>query len=270
MISSHQMSTKSFKQFFTERRYGEGGLEYEDEVRKAIAQASPELSNFDVLPDMAGGFASNVVDLYAVIDGKQYGFEIKQNANAQMGGSSIQFSKGKFSFAAAGAKAIDPDTQLLIQAELKGIKKPIGELFRFLRSQDPKDFHKKIETIPFTATKEAFIAAKEEGLLIPLNVKVSRDATFIHDHYNKKGCHYMQIGGAGLFYLKKNPLNLPIPQLKGSIDIEIRLGRAGSRMIKSIGMEAAGCGLRAQARFKGESVSPYSLDNYEHVLELFD
>ena len=82
------MSTKSFKQFFTERRYGEGGLEYEDEVRKAIAQASPELSNFDVLPDMAGGFASNVVDLYAVIDGKQYGFEIKQNANAQMGGSS--------------------------------------------------------------------------------------------------------------------------------------------------------------------------------------
>lgn len=256
-------------QTYLEEGVGDGGLVYERKVRDSIAAASPKIDRFKMMPDLAGGYASNVVDLYLQIKGKQYGIEIKQNKNAQMGGSSIKYKNGKFDFAEKGKASIELDTQQMIIDALSEKKNDIEKLFSAVKQIEPKDYHKNTDTIPFKATKSAFEELTRRGFLKPLNVVMKKDAKFIADHYAKKDCYYIQIGGAGLFYLKKNPLNLPIPQLQGDINIEIRLGRSGSSMVKSIGEKAASSSLRVQARFKGKGKSPYSLDNPEHVILLF-
>ena len=168
-----------------------------------------------------------------------------------------------------GKKSIDPDTQQLIIDALKDKESDIQKLLKQVRSMDPKEYHKDAKQIPFKATKSSFEELTRRGFLKPLNAVVKKDATFIADHYAKKNCFYIQVGGAGLFYLKKNPLKLPVPKLTGEINIEIRLGRSGSTMVKSIGEKSASAGLRVQARFKGKGKSPYSLDNSDDVLTLF-
>jgi hypothetical protein len=65
--------------------------------------------------------------------------------------------------------------------------------------------------------------------------------------------------------LKKNPLNLPIPQLSGEIEIYMRLVRGGASMLKTgefKGENVSTVNLRAQGNLKLKAVkSPYSLDN---------
>ncbi len=61
--------------------------------------------------------------------------------------------------------------------------------------------HVGAEKFPLTILKDRWVDAKQHGLLRPLNVKVKRDTSFIVQHYKKKNVDYMQIGGAGLFYL---------------------------------------------------------------------
>jgi hypothetical protein len=109
--------------------------------------------------------------------------------------------------------------------------------------------------------------AKVAGLLKPINAKIRKDTEFIANHYKKKGIHYIQIGGAGLFYLSENPANLPIPKLEGSIDIELRAGRSGSK-VNADGVKVVGGGLRAQGRLKFNGVSPYTLDDPKSIESL--
>ena len=97
--------------------------------------------------------------------------------------------------------------------------------------------------------------------------KVKRNTQFIIDHYKDKGIHYMQIGGAGLFYLDRNPANLPVPKLQGEIDIELRAGRSGSK-VNSAGVPMVGGLLRAQGRLRFSGLSNFTLDNPESVRNL--
>lgn len=107
-------------------------------------------------------------------------------------------------------------------------------------------------------TKDAWELAARKNLLV--NVKIKNTVDFIAKHYAKKGIFYIQIGGAGLFYLAGNPANLPIPQLSGDINIEIRSARSGAKMLKS-GIEVVGGGIRVQARLKTKGKSPYTADD---------
>ena len=68
-----------------------------------------------------------------------------------------------------------------------------------------------------------------------------------------------------------NPLNLPIPQLKIAMAIELRLGRAGSKLDKTLGVDVASGNIRAQGRLdsKTKIQSPYSLDKPGDFLKLF-
>ena len=67
------------------------------------------------------------------------------------------------------------------------------------------------------------------------------------------------------------PLNLPIPQLKIPMAIELRLGRAGSKMDKTLGVDVASGNVRAQGRLdsKTKIQSSYSLDIPGDFLKLF-
>ncbi len=89
---------------------------------------------------------------------------------------------------------------------------------------------------------------------------VKKNTKFIIDHYKDKGIHYMQIGGAGLFYLDQNPANLPVPKLDGEIEIELRAGRSGSSLNADGTRRVSGL-LRAQARLKFKGWSPITLDS---------
>ena len=56
------------------------------------------------------------------------------------------------------------------------------------------------------------------------------DTSFILQHYKSKEVDYIQIGGKGLYYLSSNPANLPIPQLGDTgLVIEMRPGKSGSK-----------------------------------------
>lgn len=264
---------KSFKSFLEEGMV-DGGLAYEKKVRDAVTAAFRKFPNLTLKPDDSGGYNANVVDMYIkmpskYINGGELAIEIKQDANAQMGGSSIKYENGDFVFAEKGRSSIDSDTQQLIIDALSSKERDIEKLLKTVQKMEPVDYHKNIKSIPFTATKTAFEKLTQLGYLRPINTVVRKDTQFIMDHYAKKGCYYIQIGGIGLFYLKSNPLNLPVPQLSGEINIEIRFARSGSTMSKTVGEKTAGAGLRVQARFKGKGKSPYTLDKIEDVITLF-
>ena len=136
-----------------------------------------------------------------------------------------------------------------------------------IKTMAPVSYNSKNNGFPLATTKETWSKLQKEGYLIPLNTKIKRDASFIHEHYSKKNVNYIQIGGSGFFYLKDNPLNLPIPQLTGEIDIEFRPGRSGAKY-KEYRNETygfVGVGLRIQGRLKFKDKSPYTLDDPESI-----
>lgn len=264
---------KSFKTHVYEG-VGAGGLQYEAKVRRAVTSALrvPDFKNITLKPDLAGGFASNVVDMYMVFNGKEVAFEIKMDKNAQMGGPSVKINKNNqlYSFSAAGA-ALEDDVKDMILAAVKEKEKPIRNWIKEMKKLEPKELHDKTGDyeVPFQTTKEAWADLQGRGLLKPINTKVIYNTKYLQDWYAKKNCYYIQIGGMGLFYLKENPLDLPVPQLNAEIDVVIRLTRSGSGGTKQYPTQR-NSQIRAIANLKAKgSKSPYSLDNVEHCKKLF-
>ena len=82
--------------------------------------------------------------------------------------------------------------------------------------------------------------------------------------YQGKGVSYIQIGDMGFYYLIDNPLSLPVPQLTGTISLEVRLLAAGSNGKAHTNVDCA-------LKFKRLSCkkSPYNLNNLEDCKKLF-
>ncbi len=256
------------------------GLVYEQVVRKSISDAASNISTLKMRPDTGGAYDATVVDIYLdVIKDNRFqkvGVEVKLDKKAQLGGTSVNYdmAERKFFLSEKAVKEVDPDTAEMVLDAAKTTQRNLDKFLNFLREQEPVEYHNNITGLPVTAAKEAYEDARKKGLLVPLNKRIFHNISFVHDHYEHKKCYYIQIGGMGLFYLKKNPLKLPIPQLTGSIDIEMRFGRAGSRMNKEYGIPVAGGNYRIQGRLKiaGNFIggkSPYSLDKKEDVATLF-
>ena len=189
---------------------------------------------------------------YVVAESEQearetYLLEVKKDADAQMGGTSVRYNDGQFEIVSDN---VDEKTAALIVTALSS---KVTHIERLLAAIGGHKF-------PTTCDKHTWTVAKEKGLLKPINAKIKKNTQFIIDHYKDKGINYIQIGGAGLFYLDKNPANLPIPKLDGEIDIELRAGRSGSTL-NAAGQRRVSGLLRAQARLKFKGKSPVSLDN---------
>jgi len=231
------------------------GFDYEEEIISILNSVG-----------MAGniksgaGASAAAADADININGEIYKIEVKLNNKAQMGGTSIRYYpmaddvNQKFSIVST---AVDEDTVELIEQALGDKVDDLNNLLSFLGA---KHFPLKVEV-------DRWLEARQAGLLRPLNVKIKRTSKFIVDHYSKKGIDYIQIGGSGLFYLKNNPANLPIPQLEGEINVEIRPGRSGSKTRKD-GVKIAAAGIRVQARLQFDGKSPYSLDNPEQIRQM--
>ena len=225
------------------------GFEYETTVIAALKEAGC-CGN---ITEGAGASAA-AADADLRIGDDCYLVEVKKDAGAQMGGTSVRYIDGEFEVA---SDALEQDTVEMILEALKPKQESIDAFLHFVGATQ----------FPVSCTKEVWTTAKVAGLLKPINAKIRKDTEFIANHYKKKGIHYIQIGGAGLFYLSENPANLPIPKLEGSIDIELRAGRSGSKA-NADGVKVVGGGLRAQGRLKFNGVSPYTLDDPKSIESL--
>ena len=210
---------------------------------------------------------STSVDADININGALYNVEIKSSPRAQMGGGTFSYD-GKNTF--APTKENDGSTEEitdLIKQALLDNKADIDEMLFFLKNQKPQDVQNRIVGFPLVSTHTAWHLAQTKNKLV--NLKVSANINWIRNFYTKKGVDYIQIGGAGLFYLSDNPANLPIPQLDGEVDLEIRTAANGARPRKygknKLTYLVAGGFLRVQARLRTSSSSPYSLDNPQSI-----
>ena len=226
-----------------------GGFAYETTVIQAIKQAgiSGNITK--------GAGASRVgADANISINNKVYDIEVKLNRNAQMGGSSVRFGKKGIELVKPMAKT----TSDMIITAVSSKTKDLNQLIAYLTKQRPATINGRVDGLPLACTTEAWTKARTKGLLVNSIIKYTTD--FIAKHYAEKGIYYIQLGGAGLFYMSSNPANLPIPKLKGEIDIEIRSARSGSKMLTT-GHSVVGGGIRVQARLKTKGISPYSADD---------
>jgi hypothetical protein len=218
------------------------GFAYENEVIEALKIAGIAGN----ITEGAGASATGA-DADFVVGGKRYLLEVKKDADAQMGGTSVRYKDGEFEIVSDSVN--DSTSNLIVSA----LAPKISHIERLLAAIGGEKF-------PTTCEKYTWTQAKQKGLLKPINAKVKRNTQFIIDHYKDKGIHYMQIGGAGLFYLDQNPANLPVPKLEGEIEIELRAGRSGSSLNADGTRRVSGL-LRAQARLKFKGSSPISLDS---------
>jgi len=234
------------------------GHEYENKIISSLKEA--KISG-NIL-EGAGSKASSA-DADMNIFGKIFNVEVKLNSDAQMGGSSIRFDESKgFSL----ATTLDKNVEELLLTIIESKRSDIEKLITFIREQPnelsgPKKF-------PISCKKSTWEKAQKNNLLI--NARVPLNAEFISEHYSKKDINYIQIGGAGLFYMKSNPAKLPIPKLEGNIEIEIRTGRSGSKKLKNLEERVIAAGIRIQGRLKTKNKSPYTLDDPESIRQLLD
>lgn len=240
-----------------EEKMSAGGFEYENTVISALmaAKAAGNIKK-------GAGASAAAADADMNVFGKVFDVEIKLNRNAQMGGSSVRYNK------AGGINLVSPleeDTEALLVDAVKSKSKEINALLDYLAQQDPENVNARAVKFPMSCTKDAWNKAQQAKKLV--NTKIPLTADFIAKHYAKKGIFYIQIGGSGLFYLSKNPANLPVPKLEGNVMIEIRSARSGSRVLAS-GVRVVGAGIRVQGRLKAKNSSPFTLDDPNSIREM--
>lgn len=248
---------------------GSGGLDYENKVLAAI-KSKIGSTPYKIKPSTAG-FSAAEVDLILLYGSDQIPVEIKMDKKAQMGGGSYNFDIKTGKFSMSGKTVMDPGIASKIIEVLEDKKSDLIKLLDYAKKESPVSLSQNINGLPLKTTKAVWEAMTKNRLLVPLNAKIEVPTSFLYDHYKKKGCYYIQIGGAGLYYLHSNPLNLPVPQLKATMQIELRLARAGSTLDSKLKVNVASGNIRAQGRLNGKSVvsSPYSLDNANDFLEVF-
>lgn len=258
---------KSFKQYLNET-VGKGGLDYELKVYSAMKAANIVGLNPGDKPG-AGFSNQGAGDIEASYNGKPFNIEIKASSKDQMGGGSFRYDFATKQF--TPVSQIDPEDLDLMLAAAKEKSVDLDNYIKAARQLDPVEFHKNISGVPIKVSKEGRDILKKKGLLAKINKNVKTSANFIIKHYNKKGVYYINIGGSGLFYMGKNPLKLPVPELKAEIQIEMRLGYGGGKLFFPTDppTPARSAGLRIQGRLLSKGKSPYSLDKEEDIRKLF-
>ena len=258
---------KTFKTYVTET-IGQAGLDYELKVHKAMITANIDGLNAGDKPG-AGFSNQGAGDIEASYNGKPFNVEIKASSKDQMGGGSFRYESSNKQF--TPVTEMDPEDLDLLLAACKEKAPDLDNYIKAARKLEPVEFHKTISGVPIKVAKDGRDILKKKGLLAKINKNVKTSAAFITRHYNKKGVYYINIGGAGLFYMGKNPLNLPVPALKAEIQIEMRLGFGGGKLSFPTDppTPARSAGLRVQGRLLTKGKSKYNLDNHKDVIELF-
>jgi len=233
------------------------GFEYEAVVLDAIREAG---FSGNILE--GAGASAAAADADFRLGGKVYKVEVKLDSKAQMGGSSVRLA------AVAAPVLVKSTGDAVEDALLASVCERRGKFEALLARLSELEEGRVFTGFPVQCSKESWTQAKAEGMLV--NAKVEADVSFIAKHYMSKGVFYIQFGDKGLFHLGKNPANLSVPKLTGSVKIEVRTARGGSKPLKSgTGRSVTGA-IRVQARLsmpKGIK-SPFTLDDAASVRAL--
>jgi len=229
------------------------GFEYEQVVLEAIREAGIPGNMTE-----AAGASNAVGDADFRIAKKVHQVEIKLNKNAQMGGTSVSYLYNCLEMELLND--VEPEVTEMIFQAVEAQEEKLDALLRFFAQEwDPT-----IHSFPVTVPKTIWTQAQNDGLLV--NSQIQTDVNkFLAKFYRNKGVNYIQIGKCGLFHLGRNPAKLPVPKLNGTINLEIRTARSGSRMNKGLGCKVATGAIRVQARLKTKNVSPYTLDDVNSI-----
>lgn len=225
---------------------------YEFAIKSTLVKASWGNANLQIEEDHSAGSNRHVPDVRLFSYGKPVSIEVKLNAGAQMGGSSVTYSTKTGTF-----ESLETPIETLTP-HLEPKKNAFDTLLNELG----------VLAVPLSCSKEKWEQARMAGYLKPCNMAIEANTEFIVSHYNAKDTYYIQIGKAGLFFMGKNPLDLPVPELNAKANIEVRFGRSGSRT-NSEGVPMVSAGIRVQGRLKEPIQSPYSLERADDVNHLF-
>ena len=258
-------------ELFAKEGVNTGGLDYESVVLTALSAA--QIPGLEWKADTSAGFSSHGAgDIEAMYTGKTFNIEVKASINDQMGGGSVAFDGKAWQPSKKLAAATEPDDLALILKAAKAATPALSAYIKELKTKEPRDFHARNTGIPFVAEYNAREELKASGHHKALNQIVTLDERYIVGLYNKKNVFYIQVGGAGLFYLGSDPLGLGVPAFQGSVNVEMRIGFAGTK-VKIPGIDnttARRAEYRCIARMKTKAKSPYTLDSPDSIRALFN
>ena len=232
--------------------YAIGGFLYEKKIFKIM-------HSIGLLPEdvkKTAGASSVDPDIVIQIKGQKINVEIKQDINAQSGGTSIKYKKGN-DFVLV--KDLDCLSNEELNKHLSGHINSIDNLLSF--------FNK--ESIPFSTTKLKWNEAVEKDLIKKASTRIINSINFIEEHYTKKNVNYIHFGKHGLFYMKEDKIKLGVPRLNGDVILEVRPTRNGSKLNAS-GVRVCSGSLRIQARIKNVKKSHASLEDGVEFLKFIE
>lgn len=246
------------------------GIEYENLVKSIVRTTARNIKGFSLSVKEGGGNDNKLADLYINVKRQRYGVEIKLDSHAPLGqAAKISFDGTQFIIGKSGDFSVDDALGAGLLHALSTKKQAAKTYIEFIRNSPPKEYHGKIKSFPVMCIIDTWNDAKDKGLLKTLNATLKAPMDVVFDYYASKDVYYMQIGKAGFFYLKKNPLNLDIPQLSGSVNIEMRLKSAGRKSRKGLGITVCTGSISASPRLASRNKSKFSLDKKEDLITLF-
>ncbi len=244
------------------------GIKYETQILNELQKVNHVDFKFI---DGKAGFSPVGTDIKFQYKDNIINCEIKMSdIDAQIGGTSITYNYSNNSFGWSKNALIDNVTQTDIINDYNSKTDNLNQLIEYLRKQKPTKLHELSNGFSMMVSREAWENAKNEKLLVPLNLKIKKDINWIYNHYANKNCFYIQIGSCGFFYLKDNPYDLPVEQLKGDFIQEIRVVRSGSSYNKKYDLNTSSACIRVQGRLKNVKPTKYTLENVNSIESVFN
>jgi hypothetical protein len=249
------------------------GLTYEATVKRAVTRAAKDIKDLNVSSIVGGGNQNDIADLLINYKKVRYGIEIKLDSRAPLGNPAVidyYHNQSKFVVKDTSKDAsLDPAASKFIIDAMGKKRSSYAAFINYVQKSAPQEYHQTVNGFPVQCVKDTWDAAKSGNLLKDLNNSLRYDMSIVSTYYASKNTYYIQIGGAGFFYLSKNPMNLPIPQLRGEVVIEVRAKSRGAKPRVGLGITVVTGVLVAIPRLMTKNVSPYSLDNPDDVKTLF-
>ena len=267
------------------------GFAYENVIIERLKKL--KIKGFKV-SDQAGGNKVGIPDFAALIFGNSFDVEVKL-AKAQYGDVGLIYRNGKINFnSKVQGKPYtfkEEIKKLLINPAYKAIRayrKRAGELGADLQLYDrtgklPMEIYlqlgegltaKKVADLKpkYNYLKEKYPnGIKGEGLQKAITQKAEFDISPVKEIYENKvpPTSYIQLKDSGLFFMGKNPLGLPIPELTGSVDLNMRVMPSNS--IGSDGIPMTTVNLRIlPSGLRNIPKSSYTLDDASSMASLLN
>ncbi len=191
---------------------GEAGFIYETKIHKALKAKNLVPSGFT-----PAGSDANAPDAMFLSGGKDNKLEIKLDLKADYGQGSLTYNFKTKQWGLGGAKTASAQ-------EMRDLLNAVGILKFVKQSWGSKGAPNKgqISSKSFTQDMVKSDYARFKDAFLPINTRA------LWNYYATKKTYYIQVGGYGLYYMKENPANLPIPQFNPNLRIRIRVKRGGS------------------------------------------